>query len=70
MARKNSKRGLASANQKTRQRVARAGGMAQHSKRGLEAADEATRKRVARAGGRASRGGGRTRGRRSNLPSA
>jgi len=63
MARKISKRGLASASQKTRQRVAKAGGMAQHSKRGLEAADEATRKRVAKAGGKASRGGGRKRSR-------
>ena len=37
-----SNRGLASADEKTRQRVARAGGEAPHAKRGLQAADEKT----------------------------
>lgn len=50
-----SKRGLASADAKTRQRVARMGGEAHHpSGRGLQNADEHTRRRVARAGGKAS----------------
>lgn len=50
-----SKRGLASASKKTRQRVARMGGEAAHPKgRGLQNADKATRQRVARAGGKAS----------------
>ena len=48
-------RGLASANEETRTRVARAGGKAQHDERGLQAANEETRTRVARAGGKASR---------------
>jgi general stress protein YciG len=49
---KNSNRGLASADEETRERVARAGGEAPHDERGLQAADEETRKRVAREGGR------------------
>lgn len=63
-------RGLASANEETRRRVAQAGGKAPHvredsetgeqvSSRGLASADPETRRRVAQAGGRASRGGGR-----------
>jgi len=46
------KRGLAFADEATRQRVASAGGRAPHEARGLQAADEETRKRVARTGGR------------------
>jgi len=49
---KNSRRGLASADERTRQRVAAAGGNAPHSKRGLQAADEKTRQRVSSMGGR------------------
>ena len=49
----NSRRGLASADEKTRKRVGQKGGKAHHSKRGLQAADQATRQRVARAGGEA-----------------
>ena len=49
---KNSNRGLASADEETRERVARAGGEAPHDERGLQAADKETRERVARAGGR------------------
>ena len=52
-------RGLASADEKTRKRVASKGGSAPHDERGLEAADEETRKRVAREGGKASHGGGK-----------
>lgn len=49
------KRGLASADIKTRRRVARMGGEALHPQgRGLQNADVVTRKRVARAGGKAS----------------
>lgn len=45
-------RGLASANEATRQRVAKAGGQASHPHgRGLQDADEETRQRVAREGG-------------------
>jgi len=44
-------RGLASANEETRQRVARKGGIAPHQKRGLAAANPETRMRVAKAGG-------------------
>jgi hypothetical protein len=47
---KNSNRGLASADEETRERVSRAGGEAPHDERGLQAADEETRKRVAREG--------------------
>jgi hypothetical protein len=50
---KNDNRGLASADEETRERVARAGGEAPHDERGLQAADEETRKRVARKGGKA-----------------
>lgn len=50
-----SKKGLASASEKTRQRVARSGGKAPHKLRGLQAASVETRKRVAAMGGRASR---------------
>ncbi len=49
---KNSNRGLASADEETRERVARAGGEAPHDERGLQTADEETRKRVAREGGK------------------
>jgi general stress protein YciG len=48
-----SRRGLASANEETRQRVARKGGIAPHMKRGLAAANPETRNRVAKAGGEA-----------------
>ena len=49
---KNSNRGLAYADEETRERVARSGGEAPHDERGLQAADEETRKRVAREGGK------------------
>ncbi|HET7643867.1 MAG TPA: hypothetical protein VFK40_10195 [Nitrososphaeraceae archaeon] len=52
-------RGLASADENTRKRVASKGGRAPHTERGLEAANEETRKRVASEGGKASTGGGR-----------
>ena len=52
-------RGLASADEKTRKRVASEGGKAPHDERGLQAADKETRERVAREGGKASRGSGR-----------
>jgi hypothetical protein len=55
----NDNRGLASADEKTRKRVASEGGSAPHDERGLEAADKETRERVAREGGKASHGGGR-----------
>ncbi|HEX2014124.1 MAG TPA: hypothetical protein VLA68_02745 [Nitrososphaera sp.] len=45
------RRGLASASEETRQRVARKGGIAPHQKRGLAAASPDTRSRVAKAGG-------------------
>ena len=47
-------RGLASADEKTRERVAKKGGDAPHEKRGLQAADVKTRQRVASEGGKAS----------------
>ena len=47
------RRGLASASEETRQRVARKGGVAPHSKRGLAAASIETRARVAKQGGQA-----------------
>jgi len=47
------RRGLASASEETRQRVARKGGIAPHQKRGLAAANPETRMRVAKAGGEA-----------------
>ncbi len=51
----NERRGLASADEKTRERVAREGGEAPHPHgRGLQNASEETRERVARAGGEAS----------------
>jgi len=50
---KNSNRGLASADEETRERVARAGGEAPLDERGLQAADEKTKERVAREGGKA-----------------
>src|SRR5829696_6322847 len=51
-------RGLASADEETKERVARKGGEAPHDERGLQAADQETRERVARAGVEASGGGG------------
>jgi hypothetical protein len=45
------KRGLASASDDTRERVARSGGEAPHEQRGLQAADLDTRREVARKGG-------------------
>ena len=50
---------VASADEKTKKRVASEGGKAPHDERGLEAADEETIKRVAREDGKASSGGGR-----------
>ena len=47
------KRGLASANEETRLRVARKGGISPHHIRGLAAANPQTRSRVAKAGGEA-----------------
>ena len=47
----NENKGLASADEETKERVAKVGGSAEHSERGLQAADEETRERVARAGG-------------------
>ncbi len=56
MAKQESTRGLASADEATRKRVAKAGGEAPHPHgRGLQNADDETKARVARAGGRASR---------------
>ncbi len=45
------KRGLASASEETRERVAKAGGQAHHQKRGLQAALPEIRQAVARKGG-------------------
>ena len=45
------RRGLASASEETRQRVAKKGGVAPHQKRGLAAANLETRARVAKKGG-------------------
>src|SRR5215212_2863150 len=45
------KRGLGSANEETRLRVARKGGISPHHVRGLAAANPETRSRVAKAGG-------------------
>ncbi|EKE25102.1 MAG: hypothetical protein ACD_5C00293G0001 [uncultured bacterium] len=59
MENKQSNRGLASADERTRREVAQKGGQAPHSKRGLQASDEETKRRVAQAGGRASHSGGR-----------
>jgi general stress protein YciG len=47
----NENKGLASADEETKERVAREGGKAPHEKRGLESADEQTREEVARKGG-------------------
>ena len=47
------KRGLASASEETRLRVARKGGVSPHHIRGLAAANHETRSRVAKAGGEA-----------------
>jgi general stress protein YciG len=47
------RRGLASASEDIREKVARKGGAAPHQSRGLAAADALTRSRVARAGGKA-----------------
>ena len=55
----NDNRGLASADEKIKKRVASEGGKAPHDERGLEATDEETRKRIAREGGKASSRGGR-----------
>ena len=55
----NDNRGLASADEKTKKRVASEGGSAPHDERGLEAVDQEIRERVAREGGKASHGGGR-----------
>jgi hypothetical protein len=52
-------RGLASADEKTKERVAKKGGEAPHEKRGLQAADEETRQRVASEGGKASHKNGK-----------
>ncbi len=52
-------RGLASADEQTRRRVASEGGSASHDERGLQAADEETKETVARKGGEATHSGGR-----------
>jgi general stress protein YciG len=49
----NEDRGLASADEETKERVAREGGKTPHEKRGLQATDEETREEVARKGGEA-----------------
>jgi hypothetical protein len=54
MVSNNDNRGLASADEETKERVAKKGGEAPHEKRGLQAADEETKERVAREGGKAS----------------
>ena len=54
MVSNNDNRGLASADEETKERVAKKGGEAPHDERGLQAADEETRERVAREGGKAS----------------
>ncbi len=54
MVSNNDNRGLASADEKTKEKVAKQGGEAPHDKRGLQAADEETKERVAREGGKAS----------------
>ena len=53
----NDNRGLASADEKTKKRVASEGGKAEHDERGLEAASKETKKRVASKGGKASSSG-------------
>ena len=52
---KENNRGLASADEKTRKRVASQGGKSPHDERGLQAASKETRKRVVSKGGKASR---------------
>ena len=52
---KENNRGLASADEKTRKRVASQGGKSPHDERGLQAASKETRIRVASKGGKASR---------------
>ncbi len=54
MVSNNDNRGLASADEETREKVAKKGGGTPHDKRGLQAADEETKERVAREGGKAS----------------
>ena len=54
MVSNNDNRGLASADEETKEKVAKKGGEAPHDKRGLQAADEETKERVAREGGKAS----------------
>ncbi len=56
----NDDRGLGSADEQTRKRVASAGGSAPHDERGLQAADEETKERVAKKGGESSHSGGRS----------
>ena len=51
MTEKDSNKGLASADEETKEEVARKGGEAPHEKRGLQAADEETKEEVARKGG-------------------
>jgi hypothetical protein len=46
----NEDRGLASADEETKERVAREGGKAPHEKRGLQATDEQTKKKLTRKG--------------------
>ena len=54
---KENNRGLASADEKTRKRVASQGGKSPHDERGLQAASKERRQRVASKGGKASRSG-------------
>jgi hypothetical protein len=61
-----SKRGLSSASDETRERVARAGGEAPHEKRGLQTASLETRHSVAKKGGLA-RGEQRRRARQQEI---
>lgn len=60
MTMNNSKRGLASADEKTRKKVASEGG--RRSKGGFAAMSEAKRKEISSKGGRNSHGGGRPAG--------
>jgi hypothetical protein len=48
----NENRGLGSADQETKERVASKGGKTPHKKRGLQTADEQTREEVATKGGK------------------
>ena len=54
---KENNRGLASADEHPRKRVASQGGKSPHDERGLQAASKETRKRVASQGRKASRSG-------------